>query len=167
MTQQTMTEKEMFLKSLEREYETTMRVLKAYPENKLDLKPGDKMRTAKELIWTIVKGNSAIQDFIGGKLNFEKMQAPPPATMREMLTTFEKNHRDNVSKLRSTPEEDFNKTVQFVVAPKKMGDVRRADGLWFVLSDGIHHRGQLSVYLRMAGGKLPSIYGPTADEPWM
>jgi uncharacterized damage-inducible protein DinB len=38
---------------------------------------------------------------------------------------------------------------------------------WMILSDQIHHRGQFSVYLRMAGGKVPSIYGPTADEPWM
>ena len=33
--------------------------------------------------------------------------------------------------------------------------------------DDVHHRGQLSVYLRMAGGKVPSIYGPSHDEPWM
>jgi len=35
-----------------------------------------------------------------------------------------------------------------------------------MLDDQIHHRGQLSVYVRMAGGKVPSIYGPSADEPW-
>jgi uncharacterized damage-inducible protein DinB len=36
-----------------------------------------------------------------------------------------------------------------------------------MLMDSVHHRGQFSVYLRMADGKVPSIYGPTADEPWM
>ena len=40
------------------------------------------------------------------------------------------------------------------------------DVLWFMLTDSIHHRGQLSVYVRMAGGRVPSIYGPSADEPW-
>ena len=39
--------------------------------------------------------------------------------------------------------------------------------LWLMLNDSIHHRGQLSVYERMAGGLVPSIYGPSADEPWM
>jgi len=39
--------------------------------------------------------------------------------------------------------------------------------MWFMLLDSIHHRGQLSVYVRMAGGKVPSIYGPSADEPWV
>jgi uncharacterized damage-inducible protein DinB len=35
-----------------------------------------------------------------------------------------------------------------------------------MLHDQIHHRGQFSVYLRMVGGKVPSIYGPSGDEPW-
>jgi uncharacterized damage-inducible protein DinB len=39
------------------------------------------------------------------------------------------------------------------------------DALWLELFDHIHHRGQFSVYVRLAGAKLPSIYGPTADEP--
>jgi len=43
---------------------------------------------------------------------------------------------------------------------------RRMDFLWFLLMDMVHHRGQFSVYLRMADGKVPSIYGPSADEPW-
>jgi uncharacterized damage-inducible protein DinB len=47
-----------------------------------------------------------------------------------------------------------------------MADVRKLDFLWLMLTDQIHHRGQLSVYARMAGGKVPSIYGPSFDEPW-
>jgi uncharacterized damage-inducible protein DinB len=43
--------------------------------------------------------------------------------------------------------------------------MRRLDVIWANLFDVIHHRGQLSVYVRMAGGKVPSIYGPSADEP--
>jgi uncharacterized damage-inducible protein DinB len=45
--------------------------------------------------------------------------------------------------------------------------VRRADALWFIAMDGFHHRGQFTVYLRLAGGKVPSIYGPSGDEPWV
>jgi uncharacterized damage-inducible protein DinB len=48
-----------------------------------------------------------------------------------------------------------------------MADVRVIDILWFMLMDSIHHRGQLSVYVRMTGGKVPSIYGPSGDEPWV
>ena len=47
-----------------------------------------------------------------------------------------------------------------------MGDIPNIQFLWFILHDHIHHRGQFTVYQRMAGGKVPSIYGPSADEPW-
>ena len=49
--------------------------------------------------------------------------------------------------------------------PEKPGKVRGGDLLWFAVMDGVNHRGQLAVYLRMAGGKVPAIYGPSADEP--
>jgi uncharacterized damage-inducible protein DinB len=48
-----------------------------------------------------------------------------------------------------------------------MGKLRKGDILWMFLYDQIHHRGQLSIYNRMVGAKVPSIYGPSADEPWM
>jgi uncharacterized damage-inducible protein DinB len=48
-----------------------------------------------------------------------------------------------------------------------MGELRVMDVLWFALMDQIHHRGQFSVYMRLTGAKVPSIYGPTADESWM
>lgn len=53
----------------------------------------------------------------------------------------------------------------FFVAPKTMGDIPLMEFLWYSLFDHIHHRGQLSVYLRMVG-KVPSIYGPSGDESW-
>jgi uncharacterized damage-inducible protein DinB len=57
--------------------------------------------------------------------------------------------------------------VQVPVGPGKMGEFRAMDVVWMALMDQVHHRGQFSVYLRLAGGKVPSIYGPSADEPWM
>ena len=48
----------------------------------------------------------------------------------------------------------------------KIAPVSVKDLVWGMLHDQIHHRGQLSVYLRIVGGKVPSIYGPSADEPW-
>ena len=56
-------------------------------------------------------------------------------------------------------------SVQLFVAPKTLGDYPTMEFLWFLLFDHIHHRGQLSVYLRMVG-KVPSIYGPSGDQPW-
>jgi uncharacterized damage-inducible protein DinB len=62
---------------------------------------------------------------------------------------------------------ECNRIVQFPVGPGKMGDFRAMDVFWTTMMDQIHHRGQFSVYLRLVGAKVPSIYGPTADETWM
>jgi uncharacterized damage-inducible protein DinB len=90
----------------------------------------------------------------------------PPADYKDILAAFESGVRDTAAKISAAKEEDLNKTMPFPVGPKKMADLRRLDVLWTALMDQVHHRGQFSVYLRLAGGKLPSIYGPTADEPW-
>ena len=72
-----------------------------------------------------------------------------------------------MAKVSKLSDDQLNKTIQFPIGPGKMGDFRVAEVLWMTVQDQIHHRGQFSVYLRLAGAKVPSIYGPTADETWM
>jgi len=163
-----MTEKEMFLQTWEREFQTTLKVLKAYPPDKLDLRPHERSRSARELAWQFVVEESIINGIITGQIKINFQNAPkPPATLPEILSAYEKTHNEMVGKVKALPEAEFNKSITFPVGPKQMGDVRRGDILGRLLMDCVHHRGQFSVYLRMAGGKVPSIYGPSADEPWM
>ena len=89
----------------------------------------------------------------------------PPATMAGMADALERSGREVVRLVRETPDQ-LPATVSFFTGPRQVGDIPTADFLWFLLHDQIHHRGQFSIYVRMAGARLPSIYGPTADEPW-
>jgi len=162
-----MTEKEMFLAMFEREYGTTLKVLNAYPAAKADFKPHERSMSARELAWVFVIEQQVVADgALAGVIDFSKM-TPAPATMRDVIATYERIQPVTVSKLNQASEAALNRTVKFPVAPKTMGDLRVMDVLWGMLHDQIHHRGQFSVYLRLAGGKVPSIYGPSADEPWM
>jgi uncharacterized damage-inducible protein DinB len=162
-----MTEKEKFLKAWENEFQTTLKVLKSYPENRLDLKPSDKSRTAKELAWTfVIEEKVAVTGCLTGNVDFSNPPSPP-ASLRDIIAEFERSHKENAEKVRRLSDAEFNRTIKFPVAPKQMGDVRKGDVFTFFMNDMIHHRGQLSVYVRLAGGKVPSIYGPSADEPWM
>jgi uncharacterized damage-inducible protein DinB len=70
------------------------------------------------------------------------------------------------NKIRALDDDAMNGPVKMPIGPKQIGEVRRGDALWMFLNDQIHHRGQLSVYVRMVGGCVPSIYGPSKDEPW-
>ncbi len=166
----TSTPKEQFLDAYDREHATTMRVLRAYPEDKLELRPHEKCKTARELAWVFViergLGSMVFNDAFakgvppGGT-------PPAPESWDEILSALQNSHREFGDLVRATPDDKLQEKVKFFTAPKTMGDVSRMQFLWFLLHDQIHHRGQFSVYLRMAGGKVPSIYGPTADEPWM
>ncbi|HBC46127.1 MAG TPA: hypothetical protein DEO84_06085 [candidate division Zixibacteria bacterium] len=163
----TMMWKDEFLRVWEQEYQTTLKVLKAYPEDKGDLRPHEKLRTARELVWGFTNGETWMLNgimsgnFMGGE------RVDPPSTMREIIDNFEKVHSDAIMKVRRMNQSDLNKMVNFFIGPGKLGNVKVTDLLGMMVMDQIHHRGQMSVYLRIAGGKVPSIYGPTADEPWM
>ena len=162
-----MNEKEMFVQSWEREFQTTLKTLKAFPAERLDLKPHDLSRSAKELLWIFVSEEKVIVDgVVKGAIDFMSMPNPP-ATKQEIISAYETSHLVNVNKVKNLSETEWNSAMPFMVAPKQMSKVRRADILWMALMDSVHHRGQLTVYLRLAGAKVPSIYGPTADEPWM
>ena len=160
-----MTEKDQFLNTMQREYPTTLKVLKAFPAAKGELKPHAKAKSARELAWNFVWEQKACEMALDGALEMAKLPKPA-ATMPEVISAYEKTHAAFVERLKQTPEADLNKTVKFMTGPKQMGDMRKMNVLWFMLMDSVHHRGQLSVYLRMADGKVPSIYGPSGDEPW-
>jgi uncharacterized damage-inducible protein DinB len=91
---------------------------------------------------------------------------PEPDTWAGVLDAFEKANEEIITELHDPKNQDLAGTADFFVAPKQIGDIPLSEFLDFMLHDQIHHRGQLSVYVRMAGGKVPSIYGPSADEPW-
>ncbi len=160
-----MSEKEQYMQTLEREYQTTLKVLKAFPAAKTGFSPHSKCKSVKDLAYNFVFEESGARMAIDGALDFSKLPQPP-ASYPEIVSEFEKTHKAFVDAVKRTPDAELNKTVKFMSGPKKMDDWRRMDVLWFMLHDAIHHRGQLSVYLRMVDGKVPSIYGPSADEPW-
>jgi uncharacterized damage-inducible protein DinB len=92
---------------------------------------------------------------------------PAPESLDTVIEMFEKGCGRVAAIVADLRDDQLYGTVQFFIAPKTLGDVPTMQFMWMMLCDQIHHRGQLSTYLRMADGKVPSIYGPTADEPWM
>ena len=162
-----MSEKKAFLDAWDRESATTMKLLRAYPGAQEGLKPHDSCRSAKDLAWTFVFEGIAGAQAVQGEMKFPPPNMPAmPANWPGVVGEVEKALKSFGDKVRKADESQLNTTVKFKTGPKQVSDLRRLDVLWFMLNDQIHHRGQFSVYLRMAGGKVPSIYGPSADEKW-
>lgn len=162
--------KQQFLDSFDREHATTMKVLRAFPKDKVDTKLHPNIKTAKELAWVFVMecglGTKVWHDELAKGIPTGSKPPQPPEKWEDLLAALEKQTKEYRSLISSTPDAQFSEDVHFMVGPKKMGSISRLDWAWFLLHDQIHHRGQFSTYLRMSGGKVPSIYGPTADEPW-
>jgi uncharacterized damage-inducible protein DinB len=162
--------KEQFLDAYDREHATTLRVLHNYPTDKLELRPHPKLKNARELAWVFV-----LERYLGERVWNDEIAKqglsgkPPeaPASWDELLDALEKAHQHFRDIIAAASDETLTEKVTFFAGPKQMGQTSRIDWLWFLLSDQIHHRGQFSVYLRMAEGKVPSIYGPSGDEPWV
>jgi uncharacterized damage-inducible protein DinB len=165
-----MTAKQQFLSTYDREHATTMRVLRAFPADKADAKLHPGVKTAKELAWTF-----AMERYLAKRVwddEFAKGMTPgtPPAmpdSFEGIVKAIEQMSAEYRAMIESASDSDLNGKVHFFTAPKTMGEIPRIDWIWFLLHDEIHHRGQFSILLRMAGAKVPSIYGPSADEPWM
>jgi len=162
--------KNTFLRTLDREHATTVRVLRAFPEDQLDLRPSPISNSARQLAWTFVLerglGIRVWHDELVKGVPSGSKPADPPESWSDLLAALEEANRSYRALIAAASEEDLSEIVHFFTAPKTMGELTRHDWIWFLLHDEIHHRGQFSVYLRLAGGKVPSIYGPSADEPW-
>jgi hypothetical protein len=166
------TGKQEFLDTYDKEHAKTMRVLKAYPTDKLDLRPHPKLKTARELAFVFV-----LERALGTKVwHDEYANGAPvggggtpksPEDWDELLSMLEKAHTDFRGLISAASDEQLHEEVHFMTGPQQMGAMSRKDWIWFLLHDQIHHRGQFSIYLRMADGKVPSIYGPSGDEPWI
>jgi len=161
------TPKQQFGNVYAKEHQTTLKVLRAFPADQASYKPHERSSTALGLAWTFVMENAMGIQSLKGPLALGQGMPKAPDTMEEVIAAYEAGAREMLATLETTPDSRMYETINFFTGPKQMGEFKVIDFLWFMLMDSIHHRGQMSVYLRCAGGKVPSIYGPTADEPWM
>ena len=161
------TEREHYLVTFEREYQITLRQLQAYPAGKSTWKPAEVSRTAADLAWMLVMSQHVTVPIVEAPKIEAPTWTPPPTDWSKLVAAFEQAHREAGPKLAAMTESVYQSTLIMPVGPGgATAPVRRADALWMMLFDTVHHRGQFSVYLRAVGGKVPAIYGPSGDEPW-
>jgi uncharacterized damage-inducible protein DinB len=134
------------------------------PEGRLDYRPDPKSRTAGELAWLLAMEDGSLVDLIDhGRV--EWAETKPPATVAEIVATFERNAQAVNDRLARIDEAAWEKKGAFVFGGGPPWEQPIREFVWLFLFDAVHHRGQLSTYLRPMGGKVPSIYGPSADDP--
>jgi uncharacterized damage-inducible protein DinB len=154
--------RDLFLRLWAKELPTTRKVLERIPEGS-DYRPDPKSRTAREIAWLIVREQIAIVDGLErGEIRWT--EPPVPGTMAEILA-LDSDQAGLVERLKALPVAAWDVPVPFTMDGNTIMTETGIDSAWTFLLDVIHHRGQLSTYLRAMGSTVPQIYGPSADEP--
>lgn len=161
-----MNNREFFLERWKAEQPATVRVFRALPADKLDYRPHPRSRSARELVALLVhEVEGSIEMCHQGDINWN-----PPAgfgRLEEMIADYERHQKTLGERLRNVDEATWKKNVRLLVGGEPVHENTFEGMCWELLLDTVHHRGQLSVYIRPMGGKVPSIYGPSADDMGM
>ena len=158
-----MNELEMFLASWDRESANTVKVLEALPAAQYDFRPDATGRSLGELAWHLAEGDAYIS-FGVERGQFSMDTKPPnierPREIKALAPEYKRVHQEAVARLRTLTPEDLDRTIPFFTGPMTIRDI-----LWSaIIAHGIHHRGQLSLMCRLAGGAAPGLYGPNREE---
>ena len=158
-----MDQKELFIKYWEKEAPATRQVIARIPEGS-EYRPDAKSRVAREIAWVVVHEEIALVDGLEkGAIEWDEI--PTPATMKEILAAYDELHAGSGARLRAIAAENWEKDLPFLFSGTEAMRTPAYDMAWGFLFDIVHHRGQLSTYLRPMGSTVPQIYGPSADEP--
>ena len=90
---------------------------------------------------------------------------PAPNNLADAVASFERSAQAVTDRMEKIDEKSWAKEGQFLMEGASPWKDSIENFVWGMFFDAIHHRGQLTTYLRPMGGKVPSIYGPSADDP--
>ena len=153
-----MDDKALFTDFWAKESRTTSKVLSRIPDGS-DYRPDAKSRTAQEIAWQIVcEERMIIEALESGTAAWNP--APMPGSMKEVAAAYDAQSAAIGDRWRALPPAKWTGDLEF------FGRQRPASPMaWSFLFDIVHHRGQITTYLRPMGSKVPQIYGPSGDEP--
>jgi uncharacterized damage-inducible protein DinB len=146
----------------EYEFETTGRVIEAIPAGQENYTPDGKSMTALNLAWHIASAEwFFLSSVCAGQ--FQSGESSRPESIKnaqDVMEWYKANVPQVVEQVRALPGESLAKVIDF------FGMMQAPAVVYLALcrKHGVHHRGQLSAYLRPMGGKVPGIYGPSGDS---
>jgi hypothetical protein len=139
-----------------------LRVLRAVPPDQVAYRPHPRSSAAGDIVWLLAAElGDACEVVDHGRVEYVPTPAPPLA---EAIARYENNALELEKRLARLDDASWGRNAEFLMGGKVVWEAPLGQMLWGFLFDAIHHRGQLSSYLRPMGAKVPSIYGPSADD---
>ena len=157
-----MTSREFYLERRRAENPIFLNVMKSIPRDGIDYKPHDRSPSAQQIMWTMTNELRSCID--AATQHRAEWKADPIPAYDEMQRLFEQCLNDLTSQVEKMDDSSWDRPAQFYSKGKVINEQPVGQFLWYILFDAIHHRGQLTAYLRPMGAKVPSIYGPSGDS---
>ncbi len=152
----------VYLPGLQNEYRLTKSIIAAIPPDKGDYRPDGISKSAMDLAWHIASTEMRFLDAVAAG-EFDLSPRPRPDSIRnsaDLAAWYTHNFEPRFEKLAKLSNEQLLKIIDF----RGMFQLPAVMYLGFVLHHSVHHRGQLSMYLRPMGAKVPAIYGESCDS---
>jgi uncharacterized damage-inducible protein DinB len=155
------TNKDFFVQTWDREQPKFDRVMDALPPDRLDYRPHPKSRSGAEMATLLARFQEILVGMIDrGEVHLKDFGSEDFAEMRSLWKKSTERVREG---LKNLDDDAWQRPVKFFMGGKVINEAPTSNLMWGFLHDMIHHRGQLTAYIRPMGGKVPSIYGPSAD----
>ncbi len=156
--------RQYFLNSVTEEFKTTKKVWAAVPSDTTNYRPDPKSKTALEIAWHIAATELwFLEGILSGQFGSGEAKMPESFTSgADIVGWYDSKISSELDKVRQMEPEAAQRQVDFfgiMQLPAVMY-------LSMMIRHSVHHRGQLSAYIRAIGGKVPAIYGGSADEPF-
>jgi uncharacterized damage-inducible protein DinB len=156
-----MTSREFYLERRKAELPVFLSVLRAIPADKIDYTPHERSPNAGQIVWTLT--NELLSCIEAATTHRAQWHGEPPPSFDEMLALFEERSTMLIDAVSAMTDDAWDRSAQFYYGGKMVSEQPVSQFLWYIMFDAIHHRGQLTAYLRPMGGKVPAVYGPSAD----
>jgi uncharacterized damage-inducible protein DinB len=158
-----MNTREHFTKQFKKERKIFSNVIRAMPADKLDYKPHERNSSAGDIAWFLVLELRTLVD-LAKTFEHHWDQKPNPKSVDAIASAYEAAADDMEKALASMDDARWEKESRMYFNGKLMKTAPLGETIWDFFFDTIHHRGQITAYLRPMGGKVPSTYGPSGDS---
>ena len=158
-----MSTREFFVKRWEQELGAFGKVLRAVPDKQLSYKPHERCTSAGALAWQLADEQKQLSELLDtGEAHIEIK--PHPKKAADIVAEWDKATAELRNRLSKIDEKKWSSPAKLVMGGQAIWTDTVENMLWGYLFDMVHHRGQLTSYLRPMGAKVPAIYGPSADD---
>ena len=158
-----MNTREFFIQRFKAERPAFINVLRALPEGKLGYRPDARNSTAGSIAWFLVLELRGLVALLRTS-EMHWQQPPAPDTAAAIADAYAAAADEMDATLATLDDAAWERDAHMYVGGKLFKTEPAGESVWDFFFDAIHHRGQLTAYLRPMGGKVPSTYGPTADS---